>query len=117
MSELAKMLEEAGLIENREGRYELTPRGIRKIGANALSDLFKKLSNDRMGTHVIERTGAGHERAYETKPYEFGDPFNLHIERTVRNAIQRTGAARPCGSRPTTSRSSAPSTSRRRRPC
>src|SRR5213078_1317598 len=34
MSELAKMLEEAGLIENREGRYELTPRGIRKIGSN-----------------------------------------------------------------------------------
>jgi uncharacterized protein with von Willebrand factor type A (vWA) domain len=95
MSDLAKMLEDAGLIENKEGRYELTPRGIRKIGANALSDLFKKLSNDRMGTHVIERTGAGHERAYETKPYEFGDPFNLQIERTVRNAIQRTGGGTP----------------------
>src|SRR5690606_19175638 len=26
MSELARMLEDAGLIENREGRYELTPR-------------------------------------------------------------------------------------------
>src|SRR5213075_2332012 len=95
MSELAKMLEEAGLIENREGRYELTPRGIRKIGSNALNDLFKKLSRDRMGTHELERTVAGHERAYETKPYEFGDPFNLHIERTVRNAIQRTGRGTP----------------------
>src|SRR5437763_12859772 len=95
MSELAKMLEEAGLIENREGRYELTPRGIRKIGSNALNDLFKKLSRDRMGNHELERTGAGHERAYETKPYEFGDPFNLHIERTVRNAIQRSGRGTP----------------------
>jgi uncharacterized protein with von Willebrand factor type A (vWA) domain len=95
MSEMAKLLEEAGLIENREGRYELTPRGIRKIGANALSDLFKKLTRDRMGTHVIERTGAGHERAYETKAYEFGDPFNLHIERTVRNAVQRLGGGTP----------------------
>ncbi|MEY2434391.1 MAG: hypothetical protein QOC92_4116 [Acidimicrobiaceae bacterium] len=95
MSELAKMLEEAGLIENREGRYELTPRGIRKIGSNALNDLFKKLSRDRMGSHELERTGAGHERAYETKPYEFGDPFNLHIERTVRNAIQRSGGGTP----------------------
>src|SRR5437868_14810458 len=61
MSELAKMLEEAGLIENREGRYELTPRGIRKIGSNALNDLFKKLSRDRMGNHELERTGAGHD--------------------------------------------------------
>src|SRR5581483_410931 len=95
MAELAKMLEDAGLIENREGRYELTPRGIRKIGSNALSDLFKKLNKDRMGTHVVERTGAGHERAYETKAYEFGDPFNLHIERTVRNAVTRTGKGTP----------------------
>ena len=29
LAELAKMLEEAGLIEQREGRLELTPKGIR----------------------------------------------------------------------------------------
>src|SRR5262249_34850988 len=29
LAELAKMLEQAGLIENKEGRYELTPKGIR----------------------------------------------------------------------------------------
>ena len=90
MSELARKLEEAGLIENKEGRFELTPRGIRRIGQNALSDLFKKLDSDKVGKHEIERTGVGHEREYDTKPYEFGDPFNLHIERTVRNAIRRT---------------------------
>ena len=89
------MLEEAGLIENKEGRYELTPKGIRKIGQNALSDLFTKLAKDKMGQHELERSGVGHERTYDTKPYEFGDPFNLHIERTIRNAIQRTGGGTP----------------------
>src|SRR5207253_4646161 len=87
--------EEAGLIEQREGRYELTPRGMRKIGANALDDLFSKLAKDKMGKHEVDPTGVGHERAYETKPYEFGDPFNLSIERTVRNALQRTGGGIP----------------------
>jgi uncharacterized protein with von Willebrand factor type A (vWA) domain len=95
LAELAKMLEEAGLIEQREGRYELTPRGMRKIGANALDDLFSKLAKDKMGKHEVDPTGVGHERAYETKPYEFGDPFNLSIERTVRNALQRTGGGTP----------------------
>ena len=95
MSELAKMLEEAGLIENREGRMELTPRAIRRIGQNALSDLFKKLQQDRVGQHAMEMFGGGHEREYHTKPYEFGDPFNLDIERTIRNAIQRTGGGTP----------------------
>ena len=37
------MLEEAGLINIKEGKYELTPQGIRKIGQNALGDIFKKL--------------------------------------------------------------------------
>jgi len=95
MAEVARQLEDAGLIENREGRFELTPRGIRRIGANALSELFKKLTRDRVGNHVIERTGIGHEHAYETKPYEFGDPFNLSIERTVRNAVTRSGSGTP----------------------
>jgi uncharacterized protein with von Willebrand factor type A (vWA) domain len=95
LSRLAKMLEEAGLIEQREGRYELTPRGMRQIGANALDDLFSKLARDRLGKHQLERSGVGHERAYESKPYEFGDPFNLDIERTVRNAVRRSGGGTP----------------------
>src|SRR6266511_2144317 len=36
LRELARMLEEAGLIEQREGRLELTPKGIRAIGQQAL---------------------------------------------------------------------------------
>ena len=95
MADLARMLEEAGLIENREGRLELTPRAIRRIGQNALSDLFKKLQQDRVGQHTMELFGGGHEREYHAKPYEFGDPFNLDIERTIRNAIQRTGGGTP----------------------
>ena len=91
MAELTKMLEQQGLIEKKEGRLELTPRGIRRIGANALNDLFKKLDDDKLAEHEMQKSGAGHEREYDTKPYEFGDPFNLNIERTVRNAVRRGG--------------------------
>jgi len=89
LADLARMLEEAGLIETREGRVELTPRGLRAVGQNALRDLFGRLAKDRLGRHPAEREGPGHERSYETKPYEFGDPFTLNIERTVRNAVGR----------------------------
>ena len=99
LAELAKMLEAAGLIENREGRFELTPKGLRKIGANALSDLFRKLTKDHLGQHQLDKLGAGHERAYESKPYEYGDPFNLDIHRTIRNAIRRQGGGTPVGLR------------------
>jgi uncharacterized protein with von Willebrand factor type A (vWA) domain len=95
MAELAEMLAEAGLIEQREGRYELTPAGLRRIGKHALDDLFSKLARDKLGQHELLRTGLGHERSMDTKPYEFGDPFNLHIERTIRNAVARTGGGTP----------------------
>jgi uncharacterized protein with von Willebrand factor type A (vWA) domain len=95
MAEVAKMLEDAGVIEQREGRYELTPKGVRKIGQNALSELFNKLVKDTRGRHQMEQQGAGHERAYQSKPYEFGDPFNLDLHRTIRNAISRNGPGTP----------------------
>ena len=94
------MLQEAGLIETREGRFELTPRGMRRIGQNALADLFRKLSADKMGGHALNRSGAGHEHEQDTKRYEWGDPFNLHIERTVRNAVHRSGGGTPVRLRP-----------------
>jgi uncharacterized protein with von Willebrand factor type A (vWA) domain len=95
LARLARRLEEAGLIEQREGRYELTPRGMRRIGQRALSELFARLAKDRLGGHRIERAGVGHERADEHKPYEFGDPFALNVEETVRNALRRQGPGTP----------------------
>ncbi|HVE93711.1 MAG TPA: hypothetical protein VNB24_02235 [Acidimicrobiales bacterium] len=95
LSQLAKLLEDAGLIEQREGAMELTPRGMRRIGANALTELFARLTKDKMGRHEIDPTGVGHERTFDTKPYEFGDPFNLNIEATVGNAIRRQGSGTP----------------------
>jgi uncharacterized protein with von Willebrand factor type A (vWA) domain len=43
----------------------------------------------------MDRFGIGHERTYESKPYEFGDPFNLDIHRTIRNAVRREGGGTP----------------------
>ena len=95
MAEVAQMLADAGFVEQREGRLELTPRALRRIGSHALSELFQRLSADAAGRHQVTRVGVGHERAYSTKPYEFGDPFNIDIHRTVRNALQRRGGGTP----------------------
>jgi uncharacterized protein with von Willebrand factor type A (vWA) domain len=95
LAEMTKMLEEAGLIEQKEGRLELTPKGLRKIGSNALRDLFSKLAKDKLGQHETSQTGQGHELTYDTKPYEFGDPFQLDLNRTIRNALRRQGGGTP----------------------
>jgi len=95
LAQLTKMLEDAGLINRSEGKLELTPKGLRKIGANALRDLFGKLAKDKIGQHQMHENGGGHERRYETKPYEYGDPFSLDLQQTLRNAIRRQGGGTP----------------------
>ena len=95
LAELTRMLEEAGLIEQKEGRLELTPRGLRKIGSNALRELFSKLTKDTIGQHEMSSLGHGHERTYDTKAYEYGDPFQLDLNRTIRNALRRQGGGTP----------------------
>ena len=95
LAELTEMLKQAGLIEQREGRLELTPRGLETIGRNAVRDLFENIDHDLLGQHQTHETGFGHERTDDTKPYEFGDPFNLELQRTLRNALRRQGPGTP----------------------
>lgn len=95
LAEMTKVLEEAGLVHRKEGKLELTPRGLRAIGNNALREMFSRISRDKLGQHRMPAEGMGHERTYDSKPYEFGDPFRLDLQRTIRNAIGRQGSGTP----------------------
>jgi uncharacterized protein with von Willebrand factor type A (vWA) domain len=95
LAKLTKTLQEAGLIEQRGGKTELTPRGVRRLGQRALSDLFSQMTKERIGDHKATWSGTGHDREETTKPYEFGDPLNLHLSATVHNAVRRSGAGVP----------------------
>lgn len=95
LEEITKQLEEAGFVIQKEGELTLSPKAINYIGKKVLGDIMSRLEKDRIGAHDREQVGMGHEREFDTKQYEWGDPFNLHIERTIRNAIARQGAGSP----------------------
>src|SRR5712691_11165887 len=97
MKELMKMLEEAGYIQKKGNHWELTARGMRKIGQKALQDIFNKLKRDGFGRHISPYRGVGGERTDESKPYQFGDPFLLDLEKTLMNALHRRGIGTPVG--------------------
>src|SRR5216683_4625652 len=97
LKELMKTLEEAGYIQKKGNRWELTARGIRKIGQKALQDIFNKLKRDGFGRHVSPFRGVGGERTDESKAYQFGDPFLLDLEKTLMNALHRRGTGTPVG--------------------
>ncbi len=99
LKELLKALRDAGYI--REGdRWELTPRGSRMIGQKALGEIYARLRRQRLGSHALPEEGRFGDRLEQTKPYEYGDPFHLHMPRTIRNAIDREGPSTPVRLKP-----------------
>ena len=95
IQKMTQLLEEAGLIRKDGQRYELTPRGIRKIGQRSLEEIFKTLKRDAFGGHRLQMRGRGGDPTDELKTYEFGDPFLLDLPATVRNAVMRGGVGTP----------------------
>lgn len=80
---ITKVLEEANFIRRKEGGFELTPMGVRKIGQKAVNDVFSQLrykTGDRGGVW---------KRGDETKRFEFGDNFDIDLKQTIMNALMR----------------------------
>lgn len=83
------VLEDGGLIKTVGERTELTPKGIRKIGEKTLTDLFSALKRRKLSEHETGLKGSGSSKHEHTKPYEYGDPFDLSIVNTLKNSLSR----------------------------
>ena len=95
LKQFLEVLEEAGYIRRKEAAWELTPRAIRKIGQKALGEIYIQLKKGDHGKHPLRERGSGGERTDETKRYEFGDHFDLHLGQTMMNAVFRQGPHLP----------------------
>lgn len=80
-----------GLVEqDREGKFAVTPKGIRRVENKALEALFDVRGQDKLGKHDTQFRGAGETVHDESKQYEYGDPVsNLNMHETLRNSLQR----------------------------
>ncbi len=95
LKDFLEILEEAGYIRRKGNQWELTPRGVRKIGEKALGEIYDQLKKSAYGKHAQKDRGQGGERSDDTKAYEFGDPFHLHLGETIMNGIFREGPQVP----------------------
>ncbi|MGH2460085.1 MAG: VWA domain-containing protein, partial [Chloroflexota bacterium] len=95
LKQLMRILEEAGYVRKTDRGYELSARGIRRIGQKALQDIFGKLKRDAFGNHAVDVRGVGGERTHDSKAYEFGDAFHLDLEHTMMNSLVREGQGVP----------------------
>lgn len=95
MKKLLEILEKAGYVRRDGEKWELTPRGTRTLGQKALGEIYQRLKKQNLGNHAVPEEGRFGERIEDSKLYEFGDPFDLHMPRTIRNAMDREGPGAP----------------------
>lgn len=88
---IERALEQAGLVAKSHGRLELTPRGVRKLGERALARVFERIAFDRPGSHDHPVSGGSGDRTGLHRPWRFGDPFRLNLQRSIHNAVVRSG--------------------------
>ncbi|MCS7044887.1 MAG: VWA domain-containing protein [Gemmataceae bacterium] len=94
-ADLLKMLLKEGYLERDEqGNLRVGPRGVRRVEARALEELFNIHRQDAPGKHPSDFKGVGQVRHDDSKPYEYGDPVaNLNLHETLKNAAIRGGMA------------------------
>ena len=91
-----KELKDQGFIDRDGQRTKLTPKGIRQIGQQALKDLFAQLRNTpTLGAHREATVARGSDREETSKPWQPGEPFAIHLPKTLRNAVLRQGPGTP----------------------
>ena len=95
LRELTRALEDAGYLQRDGDRLDLTPRAARKLGMRALTEIFSRLRRESLGGHPLPTPGSGGEPGDETKQLEYGDPFLIDLNRTLFNAMARSGPGTP----------------------
>jgi uncharacterized protein with von Willebrand factor type A (vWA) domain len=92
---IERELQRQGYLQRSGGDLELTPRGLRRLGENALRRIFNRLDASGRGDHDMHDAGAAGDPTGATRGWQFGDEQPIDVVRTVRNAVLRGGPQRP----------------------
>ncbi|MGD0671638.1 MAG: VWA domain-containing protein [Candidatus Binatus sp.] len=89
LKQVMVLLTQSGYMMPKGDHFQLSPRGVQRIGQLALRDIYQNLLKDRSGGHQTDHRGITEMRPEQTKPYAFGDPLNLNLVATLKHALAR----------------------------
>ncbi|MFW3170508.1 VWA domain-containing protein [Geodermatophilus sp. CPCC 206100] len=90
LRQLERELERQGYLNRSDGKLELSPKAVRRLGATALRRVFAQLDATGRGEHDVADAGAAGELTGTSREWQFGDEQPLDVVRTVKNAVLRT---------------------------
>jgi len=91
LRQIERELQRQGYLTSNEGKLELTPKAVRRLGDTALRKVFAQLAEGGSGDHDQHDVGQAGELTGSTRPWRFGDEQPIDTATTVRNALLRGG--------------------------
>jgi uncharacterized protein with von Willebrand factor type A (vWA) domain len=87
LRQIERELERQGYLQRADGKLELTPKAVRRLGQTALKKVFARLPDGGTGDHDQRDAGQAGEFTGSTRPWQFGDEQAIDAAATVRNAL------------------------------
>ncbi len=92
LRQIERELERQGYLQRTDGKLELTPKAVRRLGQTALRKVFAQLPDGGTGDHEQHDAGQAGEYTGSTRPWRFGDEQSIDAAATVRSALLRQAA-------------------------
>jgi len=89
LRQIERELERQGYLQRTDGKLELTPKAVRRLGQTALRKVFADLPAGGTGDHDQHDAGQAGEYTGSTRQWRFGDEQAIDAAATVRNALLR----------------------------
>ncbi|MBW1709578.1 MAG: VWA domain-containing protein [Deltaproteobacteria bacterium] len=87
--QLPEVITEEGIITFDKAGFHMTPKGMRALGELAFGQVYFQVKKDKQGGHLGEAPQSGEIEPDSSRPYQFGDRFDLDITKTILNAVSR----------------------------
>jgi uncharacterized protein with von Willebrand factor type A (vWA) domain len=91
LRQIERELERQGYLQRTDGKLELTPKAVRRLGETALRHVFADLPQGGQGDHDQRDAGQAGEHTGSTRAWTFGDEQAIDAAATVRNALLHGG--------------------------
>lgn len=89
--QLPQMVSEEGIIRFDKNGLDMTPKGIRNLGELAFGQVFNQMRKDKQGGHIGNAPQTGEIEPDSSRPYQYGDRFDMDITRSILGAVSKGG--------------------------
>ena len=86
--QLPRMITEEGIASMKKGGLDMTPKGMRTLAELAFGKVYEQLKRDKQGRHLGNAPQTGEIIPDSSRPYRFGDRFDLDLWTTSRTTYE-----------------------------